>query len=99
MKKYFKFEESPYHESSYTIRINFELLDMGSTNKSFNYIFGKIMGLDYADYLRMCRDVYGAEIIGKNSMYPVAYFKDSIKCQELINEMNQRVDSILKFEK
>ena len=54
------------------------------------------MNLSYADYLRMCRDLYSAEIIGKDKMYPVAYFSSSKAGQELIDELNRRVKILLK---
>jgi hypothetical protein len=53
------------------------------------------MGLTYANYLRMCRDKYGAEIIGKGDRYPVAYFKLSQGLVDLIEELNARANLVL----
>jgi hypothetical protein len=53
------------------------------------------MGLTYAEYLRMCRDIYGAEIVGKGSMYPYPIFKPSSLVEELIKKLNERADLAL----
>jgi hypothetical protein len=53
------------------------------------------MGLTYAQYLRMCRDCFGAEIIGKGSNYPVAYFKFSKGLNDLIEQLNARANLVL----
>ena len=44
----------------------------------------------------MCRDCYEAEIIGKNTKYPVAYFKSTKSAQALVNELNKRANVILR---
>lgn len=56
----------------------------------------RIMNISYANYLRLCRDEYGAEIFGKNSMYPIAFFSKDSKINELITELNKRVEKLLK---
>jgi hypothetical protein len=43
----------------------------------------------------MCRDCFDAEIIGKDSMYPVAYFKFSEKLIDLIESLNARANLVL----
>ena len=53
------------------------------------------MNLSYANYLRMCRDCFGAEIIGRNSIYPVAYFKRSKEMDALIELLNARANLVL----
>lgn len=35
----------------------------------------RVLGLDYADFLRFARDVLNAKIMGKNERYPRAYFR------------------------
>jgi hypothetical protein len=44
----------------------------------------------------MCRDVYGAQLIGKNERYPVAYFTDLTKAKQLVSVLNKQVSTILK---
>lgn len=93
---YFVFDESPMQEGKYMLRPNYPLLPLKKTDGSYNILAARIMNLSYADYLRMCRDLYSAEIIGKDKMYPVAYFSSSKAGQELIDELNRRVKILLK---
>ena len=55
--------------------------------------------LSYANYLRMCRDRYGADIIGKGSKYPVAFFEKNEKTNELVAILNSKAKEILKGRK
>ena len=61
----------------------------------FGVICARLFGLSYANYLRMCRDCFGAEIMGKNSMYPVAYFKRSKELDAVIDNLNARANMVL----
>ena len=45
-------------------------LPLKYTRGSYAILAARVMNLTYANYCRMCRDLYGAEIIGKNSYYP-----------------------------
>ena len=72
----FKYETSPYKPGYYVITVDHEKFHITGTKGSCHIIEARVMNLSYAQYLRMCRDLFGAEIIGKNSMYPVAYFKN-----------------------
>ena len=73
--KIFSREESVSYPGKYIIRVDLDKFHLNYTEGSYNVICARLMGLTYAQYLRMCRDCFGAEIIGKGSMYPVAYFK------------------------
>ena len=96
--EYFYYEESPINKENYFIRFNYEKLNLKSTIGSFNIICARIMGLTYADYLRMCRDVYGAEINGKNTKYPIAVFKKSEleNLKILLKILNKRTKTIIE---
>ena len=93
---YFKLEESPYNPGHYLIKPNFEKLPLHSTEGSYNVLAARVMNLSYAQYLRMCRDLYGAEIIGKGSNYPVPYFTPNSKLEGLIKELNTRAKMLLE---
>lgn len=93
--KIFYREESPYHPGKYRIAINHDLFHCESTTGSFNILPARLCGLVYSDYLRMCRDCFGAEIIGKGSLYPVAYFKLSKRLNDLIDDLNNRANVVL----
>ena len=54
------------------------------------------MGLTYAQYLRMCRDIYGAEIIGKNNQYPIPYFKSNSSVSDLVRTLNTRMNLLIQ---
>lgn len=93
--KIFSREESASYPGKYTIRIDLDRFHLDYTEGSYNIICARLMGLDYPDYLRMCRDCFGAEIIGKGSMYPVAYFKLSEQLKDLIDGLNARATLVL----
>lgn len=93
--KCFERSESVNYPGKYIIRPIHENFHLDSTEGSFNVICARLMGLTYANYLRMCRDCFDAEIIGKGSMYPVAYFKLSKKFQDLIEQLNTRANLVL----
>ena len=93
--KCFEREESVNYPEKYIIRPIHDNFHLNYTEGSYNIICARLMGLSYADYLRMCRDCFGAEIIGKGSMYPVAYFKLSEKLKDLIDGLNARANLVL----
>ena len=93
--KIFYKEESPYHLGKYHIVLNHKAFYCEKTEGSFNLIQARLCGLTYPQYLRMCRDCFGAEIIGKDSMYPVAYFKRSKELDALIDNLNARANLVL----
>jgi hypothetical protein len=94
VKVFFR-DESASQPGKYMIRADLEKFHLNSTDGTFNVIGARLMGLTYADYLRMCRDVYGAEIIGKGSMYPYPVFKLSQGLVDLIEELNARANLVL----
>lgn len=93
--KCFEREESVNYPGKYIIRPIHDNFHLDSTEGSFNLICARLMGLTYAQYLRMCRDCFGAEIIGKGSLYPVAYFKFSEKLKDLVDGLNARANLVL----
>ena len=93
--KVFYRDESAYHPGKWMIRPIQDNFHLDSTEGSFNIICARLMGLTYPQYLRMCRDCFGAEIVGKNSYYPVAYFKRSKELDALIDNLNARANLVL----
>lgn len=92
---YFKIEELP-NTNKYMIRPNFDKLPLHGTSGSYNVLMARIMGITYANYLRLCRDEYGAEVIGKNTTYPVPYFTELVRAKELAKELDKRAERLLK---
>ena len=93
--KIFYRDESATQPGKYMIRADLDKFYLKSTTGSFNIIGARLMGLTYAQYLRMCRDVYGAEIIGKGGLYPYPIFKLSQGLTDLIEELNARANLVL----
>ena len=93
--KCFYKEESASHPGKWIIRPMHENFHLNSTSGSFNVICARLMCLSYSDYLRMCRDCFGAEIIGMGSLYPVAYFKRSEELDALFKLLIARANAVL----
>lgn len=94
-EKIFYRDECISHPGKYIIRADHEKFHLNSTEGSFAIIGARLVGLTYAQFLRMCRDEYGAEIMGKGSMYPIAYFELSNKLMELIDYLNALANLVL----
>ena len=93
--KVFSREESASYPGKYIIRVDLDKFHLDYTEGSYNIIGARLMGLTYAQYLRMCRDIYGAEIIGKGSNYPYPIFKLSKGLEDLIEQLNSRANLVL----
>ncbi len=96
MKKYFYLDESPFYKNKYVIQLNHDLfLFPNGTSGSFNVIVARVLNLTYADYLRYARDKLGAELIGKNKRYVMAYFENNQATMALIKLLNTRMEYIM----
>ena len=93
--KIFYRDDSATQPGKYMIRADLEKFHLNFTEGSYNIIGARLMGLTYAQYLRMCRDIYGAEIIGRGDMYPYPVFKLSRGLEELIDQLNARANLVL----
>ena len=93
--KIFYRDESATQPGKYMIRADLDKFYLKYTEGSYNIIGARLMGLTYAQYLRMCRDIYGAEIIGKGSLYPYPVFKLSKGLEDLIEQLNTRASLVL----
>ena len=96
MKKYFYLEESPYNKGKYMINLNHEEFPFeGGTSGSYNVLVARFLGLSYAQYLRFARDILDAELVGKNSLYVVAYYKRSNEVGQFIKLLNKRMELVM----
>lgn len=93
--KVFYRDESATYPGKYMIRADLDKFHLNYTEGSYNIIGARLMGLTYANYLRMCRDIYGAEIVGKGCNYPYPIFKLSKGLENLIDELNARANLVL----
>lgn len=96
MGKYIFYEESPYNKGKYTISLHHDKFPFPTgTSGSYNVFLARIAGLSYADYLCMCRDIFGAQIIGKTGKYPVAYFNFGEGLSSLVKWLDARAKTIV----
>lgn len=93
--KCFEYDESVTQPGKYIIRPIHDNFCLKHTEGSYNVICARVMGLSYAQYLRMCRDCFGAELVGKGSLYPIAYFKKTNELLALVEHLNARANLIL----
>ena len=90
--KYFKVIEAPYDNKHYIISGTDSYYEYFKwTDGSYNVFNARIMGLTYASYLRMARDLYGAELRGKGHKYPSAYFKNKVDGEKLAKVLDKRL--------
>ena len=93
--KVFYKEESASFPGKYIIKVDTEKFHIQSAKGSLHIIQARLFGLMYSEYLRMCRDFFEADIVGKNELYPVAYFKSIEKLEILIDNLNARATLVL----
>ena len=76
-------------------KINLDYMLPNIKEGSYNVLFARIFGLSYPDFLRCVRDVFGAEIRGKNCRYPYFIFKTaSPEANNFVNIVNERLNKI-----
>ena len=96
MEKYFYLEESPIYKDKYIIRLNHDkFLFPTGTSGSYNVFIARVLNLSYADYLRYSRDRLGAELVGKQSRYVVAYYDKNQTTEAFVKLLNKRMEYIM----
>lgn len=91
----FTIEESSTYPGKCSIGINHDKFHLDRTEGSFNLICARLMNLSYAQWLRFCRDVCGATIVGKHNLYPVPYFPHGNRLSALVRLLNSRATLVL----
>ena len=96
MEKYFYLEESPIYKNKCIIRLNHDkFLFPTGTSGSYNVFIARVLNLSYADYLRYSRDRLGAELVGKQSRYVVAYYDKNQTTEAFVKLLNKRMEYIM----
>lgn len=96
MEKYFYLEESPYLPTYCMLYSNIDKMPFpNGTKGSYNLLPARVLGLDYADFLRFARDVLNAKIMGKNERYPRAYFRKTPEVLQMVKLLNKRMELIM----
>ena len=90
MERTFIVDERP--KGGYVIKVNKSFYTVGS----YNVLCARTLNISYPDYLRLCRDEYGARIIGKNTMYPFAIFPTEGGAQKLSKLLNEVIRGRIK---
>jgi hypothetical protein len=93
--KIFTLEESAYQPGKYILLFHPTEFHSTYTEGSFAIMASRLLNLSYPDYCRLCRDEFGAEIVGKGQMYPIVYFKNTAKVQTLVELLNTRAKTVL----
>jgi hypothetical protein len=94
--KYFNFESVPNRENKFMISPNYEALHLKGTTGSYNILPARLMELSYAQYLIMCRELFGAELIGKGTLYVYPLFERNDLTYQFLKLLNSRADYIIK---
>lgn len=93
--KFVTVKESAYNDGKWLIFYELDKMPFTAPHHTFHILGARILGLTYAEFLRMCRDWYDAIIVGKNSSYPIPYFNSKQKAKELAEVLNIRLSAIL----
>lgn len=91
---YFYFDECPNDPGKYCIRMDFSKLEneVPRTDGSFNVLGARLMNMSWPDYLRFCRDVLGAEIIGQGHLYPIIKVSRNLNTYEFVRMLNLQMN-------
>lgn len=92
---YFFIEESPIAPGYYVIQFDPDKMPPMQTYGSFGILPARLMNLSYAQYLRFCRDIIGAELVGKNTKYPFPRFKKTKELVAFVRLLNTRMYCVL----
>lgn len=99
MKDYFKIEKH-YNDEQYIIGINHEKLPLDNTSGSYGLLFCRILGISYPDWVRLCRDVFDAEIMGKGCKYiSIRFNKITKELEQLVELLNTQTELLLQKKK
>ena len=97
MIDYFMPEFNP-HGKYYVKLVNYkEVPGFRHEGGSLILIESGILNMEYVDFLRMCRDVYHGELIGKNWVYPSVQFKNEKDAWALCKLLNPIMDMYVKY--
>lgn len=98
--KYFRVIEVPYNNKYYFITGTDAFYEYFKwTDSSYNIYQARVMGLTYASYLRMARDLFNAEVHGKKQKYPSASFKEKRDAEKLAKILNERLSYLIEKRK
>lgn len=95
--QYFVINESVSWPGKFIISLNFGEpgLPKISTKGSYNVLMARLLNLEYADYLRFCREQMGATLYGKGQTYPIPLF-DYSRAEKMVKILNSRIQYLIE---
>lgn len=101
IRQYYHLEESVSNPGKYLIHLNFDepTLPRMFTAGSYNVLMARLFNMPYSEFLRFCRDCYGADIQGRKCMYPLPVFENNAKTMELVKMLNERMTIVVEERK
>ena len=95
MTRYFYLDAVP-SGNDFMLRVDVDSFPFpNGISGSYNVLPARLMGLSWTDYLRFCRDILGAELRGKNTIYVVPYFKHTPEVRQFCKLLNKRMELIM----
>lgn len=95
MTKYF-FTDLSSISNKYLIRMDFEKLPLHYTEGNFTLIAARLLNISYANYLRLARDSFNGQILGRNHSYPNVQFDKESDAAALCKLLNERATECLE---
>ena len=94
--KHLYIDENPFYEGTYLLFLKTNEYGWGKLPGHMGILGARLLQISYPDYLRYCRDYYGAKILGKKDRVPHLVFTDKKLLEKLAKELDSRLDIILK---
>lgn len=93
--KHLYIDENPYYNGTYLLIFKTNEYGWGQLPGHMGILGARLLQIDYVDYLRYCRDYYGAKIIGKKNAVSYLVFTDKKLVEKLAAELDRRLEIIL----
>lgn len=95
--RYFKFEEA--NGNKFLLKCIPENIPVftGKIYGAPTVLASRLLGLSFPQYLRYCRDILNAEIIGRNKLYPTIYFEKNTASMQLVKLLNSRMELLMNL--
>lgn len=96
MKAYEVFEKS---KGKWTFKPTPYLASLvGGYEGSYLVLPARLFGINYVNYNKMVRDVYGATLLKGEGWYVGVEFNERARCVEFVNEVNRRFEALVVAE-
>lgn len=95
-KEYFYLVADDSYANKFRICMNHEyFLFPTGTDGSYNVFISRVLNLSFAQTLRYMRDRLGAELVGKNCRYVMAYFENTKEVKAFVKMLNASMEYIM----